>query len=170
MPTNLSKERGQSSPPRRSIKMIRKARIKDVKQMQAVINKYAGKDILLPRSLNYIYENLRDFFVYEEGSKILGTCSLHVTWEDLAEVKSLAVDEKKHRHGIGALLLHTCMCEAKSLGIRRLFVLTYIPDFFKKHGFKKINKDKLPHKIWGECISCVKFPDCCEVPLMLELK
>ena len=150
--------------------MIRKAASRDVKQIQEVINKYAKQDLLLPRSLNYIYENLRDYFVYEEGHKIHGACALHITWEDLGEVKSLAVDGKKHKRGIGTALLHACMAEARSLGVKKLFVLTYIPEFFRKCGFRKISKDKLPHKIWGECISCVKFPDCNEEPLMLELK
>lgn len=150
--------------------MIRKATAKDVKDIQAVINRYAKEDLLLPRSLNYIYENLRDFFVFEEGGRIYGTCALHIAWENLAEVKSLAVDKRRHKRGIGTELLHACMAEARALGIRKLFVLTYIPAFFKRHGFKKIIKDRLPHKIWGECISCVKFPDCNEEPLMLELK
>ena len=106
----------------------------------------------------------------EEGNRIYGTCALHIAWENLGEVKSLAVDNNKHKRGIGTALLHACMAEAKTLGIKELFVLTYIPKFFKKHGFRRISKDRLPHKIWGECISCVKFPDCNEEPLMLELK
>ena len=124
---------------------------------------------MLPRSINELYENIRDFWVYVEDGKIFGCAALHVSWEDLAEVKSLAVEESKQSKGIGRRLLSTCLEEAKNLKIKKVFALTFKPEFFKKYGFKKIDKSKLPHKIWSECIKCSKFPDCDEVALMIKL-
>lgn len=149
--------------------MIRKANIKDVKGIQNLINIYAKEDLLLPRSLSELYENLRDFFVWEEKRKLCGCAALHINWEDLAEVKSLAVDKNKKGLGIGKGLLKACLEEAKKLKVKKVFCLTYQPEFFKNFGFKKIGRAKLPHKIWNECVNCVKFPDCSEVAMMIQL-
>ena len=151
-------------------KNIRKAKITDVKDMHALINQYAQKDLMMPRSLNEIYENLRDFWVYEFKGEILGCAALHIVgWEDLAEIKCLAVGSSKQKQGIGSNLAKVCLGEAGALGIKKVFTLTYLPKFFKKIGFKNINKAKLPHKIWAECCNCPKFPDCNEVALIKQL-
>ncbi len=149
--------------------MIRKAHLDDIKVIQHIINFYAKQDRMLPRPLNELYENIRDFFVYEEEGRILGCSALHIAWEDLAEVKSLAVEEAEQNKGIGSQLLSACLEEAKRLKAKRVFVLTYIPDFFKKFGFREIEHSELPHKIWNECIRCVKFPDCDENALVIDL-
>lgn len=149
--------------------MIRKAVIQDVVVIQGFINCYAKKDQMLPRSLNELYENIRDFFVYEKDGKVLGCVALHVTWEDLAEIKSLAVLESKQKQKIGSLLVKSALKDARSLKVKRVFALTYLPGFFKKFGFKKIDHVKLPHKIWSECIRCVKFPDCQEIALVKDI-
>ena len=149
--------------------MIRKAMIDDIKDMQELINFYAKADRMLPRSLNELYENIRDFFVYEEGGKILGCCALHVAWENLAEIKSLAVDESQQKKGIGVMLVKEALSDAKKLKVKRVFALTYVPLFFEKLGFKRIEHAELPHKIWSECIKCVKFPDCAENALALDI-
>lgn len=146
--------------------MIRKAKIQDIKQIQGLINAFARKDLMLPRSLNELYENIRDFWVAQENKKIIGCCALHISWDDLAEIKSLAVEKKRHKKGIGRELISTCLAEAKDLGAKKVFVLTYRPDYFRRFGFKKIAHAKLPHKIWAECINCCKFPNCQEVALM----
>ena len=146
--------------------MIRKARFSDIEEIQRLINRYAREGALLPRSLNELYENIRDFFVWKEKGKLLGCCALHISWEDLAEVKSLAVSRRVRKKGIGNRLLQSALSEAKGLGIKRVFALTNQEKFFKKNGFKKIKKEKLPHKIWGECIRCPKFPDCDEVAMI----
>jgi len=149
---------------------IRKAKLEDVKRIHALINLYAQKDLMMPRSLNEIYEYLRDFWVYELKGKIFGCAALHVVgWEDLAEVKCLAVDDSCQKKGIGTNLVKMCLEEAGTLGIKKIFVLTYIPTFFKNFGFKDIDKAKLPHKIWAECCNCPKFPDCKEVALIKEV-
>lgn len=149
--------------------MVRKANINDAKDIQTLINNYAERGLMLPRSLSELYEGIRDFFVYEEEGKILGCCALHIVWEDLGEVKSLAVEESRQGEGIGKKLLFACLDEAKSLKIKKIFVLTYEVDFFKNFGFKELEKSQLPHKIWSECLKCVKFPNCEEQALILTL-
>jgi len=149
--------------------MIRKARIKNIKQMQDLINYYAKQDLMLPRSLNELYENLRDFWVFEEDSRITGCCALHIAWEDLAEIKCLAVKKARQRKGIGSQLITNCIKEAGQLGTKKIFVLTYKPDFFRRFGFKRIKYSSLPHKIWAECINCPKFPNCQEIAMVKKL-
>jgi amino-acid N-acetyltransferase len=149
--------------------VIRKARIQDVLEMQKLINLFAERGDLLPRSLNQLYENLRDFFVLEEDGRILGTCALHVNWGDLAEVMALTVDDSRQGKGLGRELVDRCLGEAEALGISRVFALTYKPDFFAKLGFRLIDKSELPQKVWTECIHCVKFPDCGEVAVIREM-
>ena len=149
--------------------MIRKAKVGDIKRIQELINYFAGQDLMLPRSLNILYENLRDFFVCEDKKKIVGCAALHISWDDLAEIKSLAVARNYQNKGIGRKLAEACILEAKEIGAGRVFVLTYAPDFFKKLGFRQTAHNKLPHKIWAECINCPKFPDCRETALIRKL-
>lgn len=125
----------------------------------------------MERSLNYIYENIRDYWVFVNRGKILGVCALHVIgWQNLGEIKSLAVEKKYHKKGIAKSLIDACLKEAKSLGIKKVFTLTFIPAFFKRKGFRKISMNKLPHKIWSDCLNCAFFPNCKEVALMVSLK
>jgi amino-acid N-acetyltransferase len=149
--------------------MIRKATIQDAKIIHKLVNEYAKQDEMLPRSLSEIYENIRDYFVYEEKKKIYGCGALHVVWEDIAEVKSLAVAKAKHKKGIGSKILKACLKEAVALKLPKVFVLTYKPGFFMKLGFSLIDKSELPHKIWGECIKCPEFPNCDESALTIQI-
>jgi amino-acid N-acetyltransferase len=146
--------------------MIRKAKIQDIKSIQKLINTFAKQDLMLPRSLNELYESLRDFWVIEENKKIVGCCALHVSWDDLSEIKSLAVAKTKQKKGLGKELILACLSEAKQIGAKKIFVLTYKPDFFKKFGFKRVRNSDLPHKVWAECINCCKFPNCQEIALL----
>lgn len=148
---------------------IRKARISDLRDVQKLINEFARREEMIPRSLNELYESIRDLLVCEDGGAIAGVCALHILWEDLAEVRSLAVRKEYQRLGIGGKLVRRCLSEARSLGIYRVFALTYQPAFFKKLGFTDIEKSGLPQKIWGDCIRCPKFPECDEHALMIEL-
>ncbi len=150
--------------------MIRKAKVSDANKIFKILQEFALKGILLPRSLNSIYENIRDFWVYEEKDKILGICSLHIYWEDLAEIKSLAVIKNFQNQGIGKQLVIHCIKEAKELGVKKIFALTYVPEFFEKLGFKISDKSEFPQKVWTECIHCVKFNDCHEVPVSYTLE
>jgi amino-acid N-acetyltransferase len=149
--------------------LIRKANVNDVKKIQELINYYAKRDRMLPRSLNELYENIRDFVVYSEGNKIYGCCALHVDWEDLSEIKSLAVARSRCGKGVGAKLIGHCLKEAVALKVKKVFALTYIPGFFERFGFRMVDKNELPHKIWSECIKCCYFPDCKEMAMMKEM-
>ncbi|MEW5758147.1 MAG: N-acetyltransferase [Candidatus Omnitrophota bacterium] len=150
--------------------MLRKARLNDIRQIQNLINFYAKKDLMLLRSLDELYQGLRDFWVEEKNDRIVGCAALHIIgWDNLAEIKSLAVNQKFQKQGIAKDLVFKCINDAKDLGIKKIFVLTYKPEFFKKFGFKKISHKALPHKIWVECIKCAKFPDCNEIALAKQL-
>ncbi|MDA8079596.1 MAG: N-acetyltransferase [Nitrospiraceae bacterium] len=148
---------------------MRKAKISDLKDVQRLINEFARREEMIPRSINELYENIRDFFVAEEDDRICGACALHILWEDLAEVRSLAVKKECQGRGIGKKLVKKCLAEAKAMGIQRVFVLTYQSDFFRKLGFVDIDKSRLPQKIWGDCIRCPKFPECDETALIVTL-
>ena len=149
--------------------MIRKARIVDVRAIQGLIERSASKGEMLHRSLSEIYDNIRDFYVFQGNRSLLGTCALHICWEDLAEIRSLTVLENEREKGIGSKLVKACLREAKQLGIRKVFALTYEPPFFQKFGFGIVDKATLPHKVWSDCLKCVKFPDCDEIAMTLEL-
>ncbi len=145
---------------------IEKACIKDVSQMHRLINDFADRDEMLARPLSEIYENIRDYFVVREGDKVIACVALHVMWEDLAEIKSLAVAEGSQKQGVGNELVKACLEEAKELGLSTIFCLTYKPTFFERAGFSQIDKMELPHKVWTECFRCPKFPNCDEVALI----
>ena len=149
--------------------MIRRAKIADVKDIQRLVNAFAAKNAMLPRALSTIYENVRDFYVADEEGRVVGCCALHVTWGDLAEVKSLAVEESTQGKGYGKVLVETCLQDARDLGLPKVFALTYVPGFFEKLGFSLVDKATLPHKIWSECINCPKFPDCGEEAVTIRL-
>ncbi len=149
---------------------VRKARITDAERIQFLINEYAKLGLMLPRSIQSIYENIRDFWVYEERGEVLGVCALTIFWGDLAEIRSLAVDSKHTGRGIGTALVKRALEEAREFGIPRVFTLTYQVKFFEKLGFKVIDKEKLPHKIWRDCINCVKFPNCDETAMEINLE
>jgi len=153
--------------------MIRDARMNDVKAIYHLLQHFSGKELLLGRSLSSLYDQLRDFKVYvedaqAEGAGIQGVCALHVCWENLAEIRSLAVVEEFQGKGIGAGLVRACLTEADHFGITRVFTLTYQPKFFEKLGFRHIDKGELPHKVWSDCIQCPKFPDCNEEALVWD--
>ena len=121
------------------------------------------------RDRHSIYGQLRDHQVMVEGDRILGCVALSIVWEDLAEIRSLAVAAEAQGQGIGDALVDRMLAEARELGIRRVFVLTFVEGFFLRLGFVNVEKSELPHKIWRECVHCVHFPDCDEVALVLEL-
>ena len=149
---------------------VEKAKISDVPQMHKLINEFAARDEMLARSLSEIYENIRDYFVFREGQQLIACAALHVSWSDLAEIKSVAVAEDRQRQRIGAHLVEACLEEAKELGIATIFCLTYKPAFFEKFGFSQVDKMELPRKVWSECYRCPKFPDCDEVALVHKVE
>lgn len=147
----------------------RKARIADVPTMHRLINDHAEAGAMLARPLSELYENLRDFWVVDEGDKLIACCALHINWSDLAEVRSLAVDRDYQRLGLGRVLVSACIAEAREMGIPRVFALTREPQFFERVGFVRIEMNELPRKIWGECIRCPKFPECDEVAMVYDI-
>ena len=148
--------------------MIRKATIKDVKEIHRLLNQYGLKGELLPRPLSKLYDHVRDFSVYidETKHKVIGCCALQFCWEDLAEIRSLAVSPEHVREKIGSILVENALTEAKIFNIKKVFALTYRPGFFKKFGFVQIDRSELPLKIWADCILCIKFPNCDETAMM----
>ncbi len=152
--------------------MIRKARIEDAKKLHELINGFADKDLMMPRSLNELYETVRDFWVIcDKKGGIIGCAALHIVgWNDLAEIKSLAVARKHHGKGFGSLLVQACLEEAADLKVGSVFALTYLPKFFRRFGFRIIPKSRLPHKVWAECCNCPKFPGCGEIAVLKKIK
>jgi amino-acid N-acetyltransferase len=147
----------------------RKARIADVPAMQRMINDHAEGGVMLPRPLSELYENLRDFCVLDHDGAVVGCCALHINWDNLAEIRSLAVSDEHQGKGVGKALVLDCVSEARHLGISRVFALTREPEFFQHLGFKVTGVSELPRKVWGECIRCPKFPECDEVAVVFDL-
>lgn len=150
---------------------LHKATMADIPTIFTLINTYAQRSVLLPRPLGSLYEFIRDFVVAKDADqKIVGTGALHIVWENLCEIRSLAVDPQKTRTGIGRTIVEFLIAEAIQLNIREVFALTYKPDFFQKCGFEIVSKDIFPQKVWVECVNCVKFPNCDEVAVKLTIK
>lgn len=152
--------------------MIRKATIKDIKKIHQLLKYYGNQGLLLARPLSDLYDHVRDFNVYVDGkdnSKVIGCCALQFCWEALAEIRSLAVYPDHWKKSVGSKLLNASVLDAKAFHIKKLFTLTYQPEFFQKFDFLKIDRSELPLKIWTDCITCVKFPDCDETALMKVL-
>lgn len=149
--------------------LIRKARITDVEDIHALITYYANKGLMLPRSRSLLYEGIREFTVVEEKGRLIGAGSLHIIWEDLAEIRALAVEPEMTKKGIGRILVHSFFSEARELHIPRVFTLTYQAGFFIKCGFRLVPKEEMPQKVWKECINCPHFPNCEEESLIIDL-
>jgi len=151
--------------------MIRKARLQEVPEIYRLLSDYSAQWNILPRSLAELYSFVRDFFVYREdgAGPILGIGALHVFWEDLGEIRSLMVIPVHQGRGIGGALVQSCLEEARTLGLRQVFVLTDRLDFFRRFGFHEFPREKLHPRIWADCVKCLKFPDCDEIPMVLEL-
>ena len=147
-----------------------RAAIADAKAIHDLVNTFARKGEMLPRTMAEVYENLRDFYVVRDETDAAVACGgLHILWEDLAEIKSLAVREDLQGKGIGQRIVDACLEEARSIGISTAFALTYRPGFFEKLGFTQADVMTLPRKVWGECYRCPKFPGCNEIAMVKSL-
>jgi amino-acid N-acetyltransferase len=149
--------------------MLRKATLADARNIQKLINGFAAKGDMLPVSISEICEKILEFVVWEEDGEIVGSCAMHPSWEDLVELRSIAVAENHSRHGIGKVMVEKIIENSRAIGAKRIFLLTYKPDFFAKFGFYIVEKDTLPKKIWSDCLKCAKFPDCDEIAMQMEL-
>jgi amino-acid N-acetyltransferase len=149
---------------------VRSAKVSDAKGICSLINYYAERDEMLFRSLADIYENLQTFTVAEIDGMVVGCCALEVIWSDLAEIKSLAVDQANTDKGIGTMLVSAAVEQAHLLGVPRVFALTLKPEFFEKLGFEIIDKEKLPMKVWSDCARCPKQQNCDEIAVIKQIR
>lgn len=147
---------------------VRKATVGDVKAIHALLMQAALKAQLLPRALAYLYGHVRNFMVLETDGRIVACTALAPVWEDLAEVCSLVVDESCRGRGFGRVMVEACIADAPSIGIRKVFALTYQEAFFHHMGFRTVEKDVLPQKIWADCVHCPKYPDCDEFAVLYD--
>lgn len=149
---------------------IRPARVGDVPAICDLIRTFAERKLMIRRSLGELYESIREFSVAEsENGEVIGCAAIHVFWEDLAELKCLAVSETAQGQGVGRQLVEACWAAARELEIATVFTLTYVPEFFEKSGYRRVEKAELPHKIWNECVRCPLFPSCDEVALVRSI-
>jgi amino-acid N-acetyltransferase len=148
---------------------IRKALTRDAVHIHALVNYYAGKQQMLPRTLLSVYENIRDFYVAVDQGAVLGCSALHFTWGDMAEVRSLAVLENTGRRGIGRALVEANIAEARQHELVQVYAFTYVTEFFAKLGFQVVPHESMPRKVWMDCINCHKFNCCDEVAMVLDL-
>ncbi|AIG28270.1 N-acetyltransferase [Brevibacillus sp. 7WMA2] len=150
--------------------VIRQATINDVDQMLEIINHFAAKGLMLPRTKLSICEHLQSYIIVHDGKGVMGMGGLHILWEDLAEIRSLAMAERAQGMGIGKKLVLALVEEARKLGIRRVLSLTYQVEFFHKCGFQIVQKEALPQKVWKDCINCSKLPMCDEIAMVRILE
>ncbi len=151
--------------------MIRKAHLKEIPEIYRLLTEYSGRWNVLPRSLSELYSHVRDFFVCrdDDTDELLGIAALHVFWADLGEIRSLLVPPGHQRRGTGTKLVEECLREARHLGLKQVFVLTDRTDFFERFGFRVFPREQMHPRIWADCVKCVKYPDCDEIPMMLDL-
>lgn len=144
----------------------RKPTFEDIEAIFSLVNSYAEKGVMLARSRNALYETIRDMLVAEENGEIIGVGGLHFMWDKMAEVRTMAVHPDYLKKGIGREIVNRLVEDGIDYGVQQIFTLTYQPEFFSKLGFSELNKDKLPHKVWKECINCPKFPNCDEIAMI----
>lgn len=151
--------------------MIRKAKIHEVPEIRRFLAEFSLDGGILPRTLADLYGQLRDYLVFrEDRGPIIGVAALHICWAGLGEIRSVAVSPEHRGRGIGSRLVKICLGEARDLGLSEVFLLTLVPDFFKPFGFKVVSREELLPIVWADCVNCVKFPDCDEIPMVLNLE
>jgi amino-acid N-acetyltransferase len=149
---------------------IRPARVGDVPAIYELIRIFAERNLMIRRSMGELYESIREFLVAgDDGGPIVGCVALHVFWDDLAELRCLAVAEHVQGQGLGQRLVEACWESARALEIPSVFTLTHAVAFFERCGYHQIEKSELPHKIWNECVRCPLFPNCQEVALIRSI-
>ena len=149
--------------------MIRKAAAGDAPAIMAIVNDFAARGLMLPRTLEEIHERLSDFFLCEKEGRIVGCAALHLSSEGLGEIRSLAILNEAQGSGAGTRIVQECLKEARHRGMAQVFVLTYVREFFRRLGFRDYAREKLPQKIWTDCFKCAKFDDCDEEAMIIDL-
>jgi amino-acid N-acetyltransferase len=145
--------------------MVRRAKIKDVPQLVRMVNQYAAKGEMLSRSLSQVYNSIRDYVVIEENDQVIACGALHVVWDNIGEIRTVAVAPDRIGQGLGRQIVEYLINDAYELALPKVFTLTYKPAFFEKFGFTQVDKKELPHKAWQDCLNCPKFPECDEIAL-----
>lgn len=150
--------------------MIRKAKIQEVPEIRRMLVEFSKIGEVLPRTLANLYSQVRDYSVYrEDEGPLIGVAALHISWDGLGEIRSVAVTAGHQGQGVGSRLIRSCLEEARQLGLRQIFVLTASPEYFARFGFRPFPRENLPPIVWADCVECLKFPDCDEIPMMLDL-
>ncbi len=149
---------------------ITQAKVEDANAIHSLITSHAERDKMLFRSLADIYDNMQTFQVARIDGAVVGCCAVQIIWEDLAEIKSLAIEKQSLGKGVGRELVLKAVDTARCLGIKKVFALTLESAFFEKIGFKKIPKERLPMKVWSDCARCPKQDHCDETAVMFEVK
>ncbi|MGD1071506.1 MAG: N-acetyltransferase [Bryobacteraceae bacterium] len=149
---------------------VRKASMQDIPALLDLINGYAAKGIMLPRTEFELSENMRDFSVAYDGHRLAGCGALHFYSPSIGEIRSLAVAESHKTHGIGRLVVEALVYEAKMYGLDAAFAFTYVPGFFGKVGFNEVERGELPLKAWKDCLRCPKFHSCDEIAVLRVLR
>lgn len=163
--------------------VIKKAQVRDAEEILDLVNGYAASNLMLARGPQYLYENIRDFVIAvdrnvpvytimepREVLHLIVACgSAHVLWEDIAELRAIAIHSDYKQLGLGSKLVEFMKADAKQLGIRRLYTFTLTEAFFKTLGFSQQKRGELPAKVWGECSRCPKYFKCDEIGMMLKL-
>jgi amino-acid N-acetyltransferase len=150
--------------------MIRKAKINEVPEIRRFLVEFSQDGGILPRTLADLYGQLRDYYVYrQDNGSLTGIAALHICWAGLGEIRSVAVMPAHRGRGIASRLVEACLDEARTLGLSEIFLLTLVPEFFKRFGFKTVSREDLLPIVWADCVNCVKFPDCDEIPMLLDL-
>ena len=150
---------------------IRKAGTPDVAEMHRIINHYAGQHLMLPKAHLQLFENLRDYTVAVSrgGGPVLGCGALHIYWEDLAEIRAVAVSPDVKQKGVGTRIVEGLLAEARQYGLAQVFVFTYVPEFFSRFGFIQVEHTTMPLKVFNECFHCPKFNTCDEIAMVTHL-
>jgi amino-acid N-acetyltransferase len=150
--------------------MIRKAKIHEVPEIRRFLAEFSQDGGILPRTLADLYSQLRDYYVYrEDPGPLLGIAALHICWAGLGEIRSVAVALTHRGRGLASRLVQTCLAEAQAIGLSEIFLLTLVPEFFQRFGFRVVSREDLLPIVWADCVNCVKFPDCDEIPMHLDL-
>ena len=148
----------------------RRATFQDVESIHRIVNHYAEQGLMLARSRNYVYETLRDFVLAEDNGTVVGVGALHMVWDGLAEIRAMAIAPEYAGRGIGMAIVEQLAKDARGLGVKTLFTLTYQQGFFAKAGFTEVPKESLSQKVWKDCINCSKFPNCDEIAMIRKLE
>ena len=165
----MTEQRTQQTSAATATAQVARATVHDAEAIHRLVNFWAARGDMLPRTMGETYENLRDFFVVREDGEAVACGALHITWADLAELKSVAVAEDRQSAGYGSMIVRASIEEGRALGLDRIFALTYRPGFFERLGFQQVDVMTLPRKVWNECYRCPKFPGCNEIAMTLEL-